>query len=65
MSKQKTEKQKLQQKAGQVNLKSNEIVSKMKEEIVQEAKAIASGTSNHLGRLVQLAKELMEEEAAN
>jgi len=37
----------------------------MKEEIVQEAKAIASGTSNHLGRLVQLAKELMEEEAAN
>ena len=44
MSKQKTEKQKLQQKAGQVNLKSNEIVSKMKEEIVQEAKAIASAT---------------------
>ena len=40
------------------------MIAKMKEEIVLEAKAIASGLSNHAGRLAQLAKELIEEEAA-
>jgi len=36
----------------------------MKDEIILEAKAIATGASNHVGRLAQLAKELIEEEAA-
>ena len=66
MSKQKNrlERQKLQNKVGQVELKQEEIIAKMKHEIILEAKAIATGLSSHLGRLVQLTKELIEEEAA-
>lgn len=64
MSKKNQERKKLQQKAGQVSLPKSDLVSKLKEEIIGEARAIALGTSNHLGRLVQLTKELIEEEAA-
>jgi hypothetical protein len=63
MSKKNQERKKLQNKAGQVSLKSSDLIAKMKDEIILEAKAIATGVSNHLGRLVQLTKELIEEEA--
>jgi hypothetical protein len=63
MTRKNQERQKLQNKAGQVKLPKNDLIDKLKEEVIAEARAIALGTSNHLGRLVQLTKELIEEEA--
>lgn len=63
MTKKKTERQKIQNKAGQETLPKNELIEKLSKEIILEAKAIATGVSNHLGRLVQLTKELIEEES--
>lgn len=60
--KRRSEKQKLQNKAGQVSLPKNEMIVNLKEEIIGEARMIATGLSNHIGRLVQLTKELIEEE---
>lgn len=64
MTRKNQERQKLQNKAGQVKLPKNDLIEKLKEEVLAEARAIATGVSNHLGRLVQLTKEWIEEEEA-